>query len=166
MKTFKPRLSEVVKAAEQRAQELDRPLPKYNIEIKTQPGWDGDKTPDPATFAKLLLDELNRLGIKDRSCIQSFDPRALEATHQLDENIVTAFLTDELNSIEKNLEQLSFTPTIYSPYYMLITANVIREIHDRGMQIIPWTVNDSENMKALRDLGVDGMITDYPDRIP
>lgn len=166
MEVYKPLLSEIVLAAEQRAKDMDRKLPRYNIEIKSRPEWDGTKTPDPTTFARLLLQEIERLGIKDRSCIQSFDTRALEAVHELDPTMVTAYLVEELDSLEKNLAKLSFTPTIYSPHYMLVTGNMVAQIHERGMQIIPWTVNDTENMAALKELGVDGIITDYPDRIP
>lgn len=166
MSVHKPLLSEVVAAADKRAEELGRPLPRYNIEIKSQPDWDGTKTPDPAAFAQLLLEEVNRLGIVDRTCIQSFDPRPLEAVYQLDADVVVAFLVAELDSLEQNLKALSFTPTIYSPYYMLVTANLVKLVHEKGMLIIPWTVNNTENMAALKKLGVDGIITDYPDRIP
>lgn len=166
MKVHKPLLAEVVRAAEQRAKDRERALPKYNIEIKSRPEWDGLKSPDPATFARLLLQEVDDLGISDRTCIQSFDTRALEAVHRQDPDMMTAYLVESLDSLEQNLARLSYTPTIYSPYYMLVTGNMVREIHERGMQIIPWTVNETENMTALRDLGVDGIITDYPDRIP
>lgn len=166
MEVYKPLLSEIVLAAEQRARDMDRKLPRYNIEIKSRPEWDGTKTPDPTSFARLLLREIERLGIKDRSCIQSFDTRALEAVHKLEPTMVTAYLVEELDSLEHNLAKLSFTPTIYSPYYMLVTGNMVAQIHELGMQIIPWTVNDTENMAALKELGVDGIITDYPDRIP
>lgn len=166
MKTYKPLLAEVVTAAEERAKELGRKLPFYNMEIKSRPEWDGTKSPEPADFARLLLAEVERLGIKDRTCIQSFDTRALEAVHAQAPEVVTAYLVEELDSLEENLNKLSFTPTIYSPYYMLVTGNMVKQIHERGMQIIPWTVNDTENMAALKALGVDGIITDYPDRIP
>lgn len=165
MEVYKPLLSEIVRAAEERAKDTGRALPRYNIEIKSRPEWDGTKAPAPATFAALLLREIERLGIKDRSCIQSFDTRALEAVHEQEPGMVTAYLVEELDSLEENLAKLSFTPTIYSPYYMLVTGNMIEQIHERGMQIIPWTVNDPENMAALKELGVDGIITDYPDRI-
>ncbi|MCB0633513.1 MAG: glycerophosphodiester phosphodiesterase family protein [Saprospiraceae bacterium] len=166
MKTYKPQLSEVVQAADQRAKEMGRPLPRYNIEIKSQPDWDGLRTPDPETFVTLVWEALNALGIKERTCIQSFDIRPLEVLHRKDPSITVAYLVEELDSLEQNLAKLSFTPTIYSPYYMLVTANMVDALHERGIRIIPWTVNDPENMQALMDLGVDGIITDYPDRIP
>lgn len=166
MKAYKPELSELVQAVEQRAKEMGRPLPRYNIEIKSEPDWDGIRTPDPETFASLVMETINTLGIKDRTCVQSFDTRPLEVIHRLDPDLTVAFLVGELESLEQNLAELSFTPTVYSPYYMLVTANMVKTLHERGMKIIPWTVNERDNMQSLMDLGVDGIITDYPDRIP
>lgn len=166
MKVYKPLLSEVVQAADQRAEEMGRSLPWYNIEIKSRPEWDGQRTPDPETFVSLVLEALEALGIKERTCIQSFDTRPLEVIHREDPALTVAYLVEELESLEQNLSKLSFTPTIYSPYYMLLTANMVNHLHEKGMKVIPWTVNDTENMRALMELGVDGIITDFPDRIP
>lgn len=51
----------------------------------------------------------------------------------------------------------------YVPY---VTADMVDRAHAKGMQVIPWTVNDMPTMRALMDAGVDGLITDYPDRLP
>lgn len=166
LKVYKPQFSEVVQAADQRAQEMGRPLPRYNIEIKSRPEWDGTRTPEPETFVALVLETIETLGIKERTCVQSFDTRPLEVIHRQDPSLTVAYLVEELESLEQNLAKLSFTPTIYSPYYMLLTANMVNNLHEKGMKVIPWTVNDTENMRALMELGVDGIITDYPDRIP
>jgi len=60
------------------------------------------------------------------------------------------------------LKDLGFIPTIYSPDYILVTPLLVKQCHDAGIQIIPWTVNDKEEMRKLKALGVDGIITDYP----
>jgi glycerophosphoryl diester phosphodiesterase len=57
---------------------------------------------------------------------------------------------------------LGFKPTIYSPAYQLVTQQLVKKCHSKGMQIIPWTVNDTSTMKRLIDWGVDGIISDYP----
>lgn len=166
MRVYKPKLEEVVRAAEQRAAELGRPLPRYNIEIKSRPSWDGVKTPEPDTFARILLEALDQLEIRERTCIQSFDPRALEAVHALAPVVVTAFLVENVQSVEEHLALLSYTPEIYSPDYTLVTANLVETVHQRNMLLVPWTVNETQQMIALQAMGVDGIITDYPDRIP
>ena len=59
--------------------------------------------------------------------------------------------------------RLGFVPAIYSPDYRLVDAALVAEAHAAGMRVIPWTVNDAEAMARLIGLGVDGLITDYPD---
>jgi glycerophosphoryl diester phosphodiesterase len=65
--------------------------------------------------------------------------------------------------IEKQIEALGFQPTIYSPHYSLVTETLINYCHERKLKIIPWTVNSKEEIKRLKKMGVDGIITDYPD---
>ncbi len=167
MPAYKPLLSEVVQAVESYCEEKGRERPRYNIEIKIEPSYDGLKTPGPETFARLVLEEITRLGIRERCCVQSFDVRPLQALHKMDPGVVTALLVEvmNLNGIAGNLEELGYTPEVYSPYYKLVTAGVVKTAHEKGMKVIPWTVNDTTSMKALIALGVDGIITDYPDLI-
>jgi glycerophosphoryl diester phosphodiesterase len=166
VKVYKPTLAEVVEAVENYCIRTSRAQPFYNIEIKTRPEWDDIRTPDVQTFSTLLIQELERLNILQKTCIQSFDPRALNAVHTIDSSLTTALLVDNIEGVEGNLEKINFTPDVYSPHYKLVNSGVVREVHDKGLLLIPWTVNDEEDMKDLVDLGVDGIITDYPDRIP
>lgn len=161
-----PRLAEVVQAVEQYCQTSDRPQPFYNLEIKSMPEWDGQKTPTPATFAALVWSAVQQLGIQDRVIIQSFDVRALQAMHQLAPDCPLALLVENTLGMSVNLQRLGFIPEIYSPYHVLVSANVVKKAHRLGMRIIPWTVNEREKMLMLQELGVDGIITDYPNRIP
>lgn len=55
--------------------------------------------------------------------------------------------------------------TIWSPNYNNIDERAVQRAHDVGLQIIPWTVNEMTDMRRLIDSGVDGIITDYPDRL-
>lgn len=166
MEVAKPLLSDMIDAVENYCREQDRDLPYYNIEIKSRPEWDNELTPVPEEFAALLLAVLTEKGITDRTCIQSFDVRSLEAVHRQAPDMTTAYLIEGAGSVASKMEKLSFTPIIYSPYYKLLTEAVVSEIHERGMQVIPWTVNDTETMRQLLTMGVDGIITDYPNRIP
>jgi glycerophosphoryl diester phosphodiesterase len=63
-----------------------------------------------------------------------------------------------------NLATLSFVPDIYSPNAQLVDDALVAAVHDRGLALIPWTVNDPDAMARLVRLGVDGLITDYPNR--
>lgn len=165
MRVFKPTLAEMVEAVATYCKENKRPLPYFNIEIKSQPAWDESRTPSVKTYAALVLAAVKRLKIYDKTCIQSFDPRALEAVHQLDKKITTALLIENEGAVEANLSKISFKPSIYSPYYLLVDKKVVDYCHAQKIRIIPWTVNEVPDMKNLIKMGVDGLITDYPDRI-
>jgi glycerophosphoryl diester phosphodiesterase len=66
-------------------------------------------------------------------------------------------------TLEQQLAELGYTPEMYSPHYSLVTPELVNDCHRRGIRIIPWTVDTLEEMKKLKDMGVDGIITDYPD---
>ena len=160
----KPFLSDVIDTVEKYIQQNHLPPVQYNIETKsTQEGDDVDQ-PKPAVFAKLLYDLLKQKNVLSKSIIQSFDIRTLQVIHQIDSNATTALLIFDLDNFEKNLKQLGFSPTIYSPNFILVNDKLIQKCHDLKIKIIPWTVNDEDKMIKLKQLGVDGVITDYPNR--
>jgi len=109
---------------------------------------------------------LDLLNIKDRATLQSFDTNILMEINDQDTSVVTAFLVENLLGLDENLAKIDFMPDKFSPYHMLLNENVINDAHDKGMLVVPWTVNDPEMMKKLIEIGVDGIITDYPNRIP
>ena len=77
----------------------------------------------------------------------------------------TALLVEEDDKkiFALQLKALGFIPTIYSPAYQLVTPLLVKQCHDTGIKIIPWTVEDKATMQQLLNLGVDGLISDYPD---
>jgi glycerophosphoryl diester phosphodiesterase len=158
MPVAKPLLADVLKAVAPLSTEV-----RFNIEIKSRPERDGVFHPEVGEYARLLYSVLQEHDVVSRSSIQSFDPRALEATHVLDPKISTVWLIERSRDFEKNLAYLSFVPSIYSPYYKLVNQALIDYMHDRDIQVIPWTVNKESTMRKLLTLGVDGLITDYPD---
>lgn len=162
----KPTLEEVVGAVNAFCKKNKRPLPHYNIEIKSRPDWDGTHTPKPEIFASLVLKEIEKLRIIRRACIQSFDIRPLQYLHQEAPGLILAFLCEEDVELDKQLNALGFRPNIYSPYAGFVTPELVEKVHQKGMRIIPWTVNETAQMTKLVEMGVDGLITDYPDRIP
>jgi glycerophosphoryl diester phosphodiesterase len=54
---------------------------------------------------------------------------------------------------------------IWSPNYRDLTEALVKEAKGLGLGVLPWTVNDPPDMERLIDWGVDGIITDYPDRL-
>jgi glycerophosphoryl diester phosphodiesterase len=74
-------------------------------------------------------------------------------------------LVEKLNgrSLDDLLNELGYKPDCYSPYFPLVTKNLVDDCHQKGMKIIPWTINDKSKIQDLIEMGVDGIITDYPD---
>ena len=163
--TYKPTFEEVVAEVKKYCTEKNRPLPYFNVEIKSQPEWDGVKTPPVFAFAKRAVDEITRLGIKEKTYIQSFDPRALEAVKKIDKSVKLVFLVENVLGLKQNLKKLTFKPDVYSPFFKLLGKRTIDSCHKKGIKVIPWTVNEIADMQSMINLGVDGIITDYPDRI-
>jgi len=166
MKVFKPSFMEMVGNVDLYCEQNNLRKPRFNIEIKSQPDYYDKMTPQPKEFVALMLNEIDLLGIKDRCNLQSFDFNILRAIRKVDKEISTAALVDNTKGIKANIDLLGYTPENYSPYYMLLNEDAINLAHEMGMKVVPWTVNDPEVMKKLKDLGVDGIITDYPNLIP
>jgi len=162
MKTNKALLSQIVKETESYISKNKLPLVQYNIETKSLPEGDGKFNPKPEEFVNLLYNELKTLNILDRTIIQSFDVRTLQVLKKLDPKVKTALLVENKESFFANLKKLGFNPDIYSPFYEFVTPEMIKELHGKNIKIIPWTVNTLEEMKKLKKMGVDGIITDYP----
>ena len=165
MQVHKPLLSDMIRMVEGFTKAQGLPEVAYNIETKCTDIGDGVYHPVPGEFVSLLLQVINEQGISDRAIIQSFDPRTINAVHDQQPNIKTAFLVSNQLAYRHNLQRLDYTPTIFSPNNIFLTVGMIEFMHAEGIQVIPWTVNDVKKMESLIEMGVDGIITDYPDRL-
>ncbi len=162
MAIAKPLLKDVIEATEEYALQTQRSLPFYNIEIKSRPEWDGEFHPSVAVYAELLMKVATEAEIEYRLTVQSFDDRPLQYIHQKYPDVTLALLVQDSVSAEKHLTQLAFIPNIYSCYYLLVDEALVSFCKEKGMKLIPWTVNDPIEIKRLKALGIDGVITDYP----
>ncbi len=165
MPAVKPTLAATFEAVEAWLSEHLREGVRYNIEIKRQPQLDGIFHPDAAEFARLVIEVIDRFEVRDRVNIQSFDFETLEEVRTLAPDIPLAVLIETEGSTDEYLARLSFTPEIYSPHYELISVEEVQKLQSQGLKVIPWTVNEVPDMQRLISWGVDGIITDYPDRL-
>jgi glycerophosphoryl diester phosphodiesterase len=165
MKVTKPLLADVIDSVMQYMMMARRPMPYYNIETKTNPQFDGVFHPKPEEFVELLMAIIKEKQIEEYVIIQSFDFRTLQYLHQKYPAIRTAMLIEDFDKrgLEAQLKALGFTPAIYSPAYQLVNEELVKKCHEQNMKIIPWTVNDKAKIEELKKMGVDGIITDYPD---
>jgi len=165
MDAAKPTFRAAIEAMENHAAAQGLAPVRYNIETKSQPAWYGTYQPPPNVFAELLLNELQDLGVLDRTIVQSFDPATLVAFRELTDAGAIALLVSTAGDIDPAMSALGFTPDILSPNYEMVDEDLLADAQANGMQIVPWTVNEPTAMERLIALGVDGLITDYPNRI-
>jgi glycerophosphoryl diester phosphodiesterase len=165
MVVHKPLLSDVIDSAEAYIQQHGLAPVHYNIEIKSMPEGDGLFHPAPEAFVDLVMQVLNEKGIAARSNLQSFDVRPLQIAHVKYPQMALALLVENEEGYKKNIARLGFTPPIYSPDYKLVDEALMNWARKEGIKVIPWTVNDPGDAQKLIEMGVHGIITDYPDRV-
>ena len=161
---------------------------RLNIETKITPG-NPDETVDAETFAKLVVDAVKTAGFTQRVTIESFDWRTLVQAKKLAPEIETVCLTiesDGMNTVQRSAGRPSpwhagldlaahggALPKLvraagcgtWSPFWRNVTAESVAEAHALGIKVLPWTVNNPADMARLVDMKVDGLISDYPDRL-
>jgi glycerophosphoryl diester phosphodiesterase len=170
------------------AKRMDADKVRFNIETKLTPS-SGAETPDPETFAALVAAVVRAAGMAPRVTVQSFDWRTLTALQRIAPEIERACLTVE-TAEDDNIQRARPGPSpwtagldiddfggstpkmvaatgchIWSPYYRNVSAELMTDAKNAGIRVIPWTVNEPADVTRLIDLGVDGLISDYPDRL-
>jgi glycerophosphoryl diester phosphodiesterase len=167
MPAQKPLLSDVIQAVKAWCDENEKPLPFFNIETKCLPQGDNRYHPEPERFVDLLVGVLESEGISHKTIMQSFDFRTLRYAHQKYPQIALAALVEveDKGTMQDHLDDLGFVPEIYSPGWQRVDDVMVRESALQGMKVIPWTVNDPVIAAKLKAYGVQGLITDYPDRV-
>ena len=178
-----PKLSELFALAKASGKPV-----RFNIETKITP-TSGTSTPDPATFARLVIGVVRESDMGDRVAVQSFDWRTLVEVKRIAPDIETSCLTiqtkDEdtvrapeggpspwhagfdLRDYGGSLPALAKAAGCgtWSMYWRNLTPKDLEAAHALGLKVLPWTVNERTDMRNLIELGVDGIITDYPDRL-
>lgn len=158
----KPLLKDVLQMMDSLAKNHGRKI-KYNIELKSLPEGDDIYHPTPEEFSDLVVKLIASESNLKQVSLQSFDFRVLNYLHKTYPEIALAALVYEEN-FEDALARLGFIPAIYSPHFKEVDKKLVKKVQNLGMKLIPWTVNELADMKRLLKQGVNGLITDYPDR--
>jgi glycerophosphoryl diester phosphodiesterase len=162
---------------------------RFNIETKITP-TSGSNTLDPATFAREVIAVVREANVADRVTVQSFDWRTLIEVKRIAPEIETSCLTIQTQN-DDTVQQApdggaspwhaglalrdhgGSLPALvkaagcgtWSMFWRNLTSKDLAAAHALGLKVLPWTVNERGDMRSLIDLGVDGIITDYPDRL-
>jgi glycerophosphoryl diester phosphodiesterase len=85
--------------------------------------------------------------------------------HKKYPRVKTSFLVSATNkkNAQEYVEELGFVPNVFSPEFSLVTKDLVNAFHKKNILVIPWTPNTLEEIQRLKSMGVDGLITDYPE---
>lgn len=165
MPAYKPLAKELIGFVEEYTK--GRSPMRYNIEIKSKTGkTEGKNWPEYHEFVDKCVEVLESFGLGDRLVVQCFDVRALNYMHEKYPELILSYLTDKQDTdIEASLAKLDFVPEWISPHYSTVNADFCKKARAKGMKIVPWTADDPAEIKRLIGLGVDAIISNYPDRL-
>ena len=155
---------------------------RFNIELKLNPARP-EESPDPQTFVRAVLDVVAAHGMTQRVGLQSFDWRIQRVARQLAPGMPMAYLSAQLprfNTLASGewtaglrLADFEDAPAmvaaaggkLWSPHFGDLDQQQLQRARELELRVVPWTVNELQDMARLIDWGVDGIITDYPDRL-
>lgn len=168
VKTYMPLLTEVIDSIEIFTKENYHAPVYYMPEIKSNPDYYGISQPYPEQFVRIVMEALRPYikEIKRRIIFQCADLEPLQILHRDYPDIQLALLPHGRNvSIDEYIGKLGFKPDFYLPRYRAVTPELLNRCHSLGIKVIPWTPDDTAAMRKLVTMGVDGIITNYPDRL-
>lgn len=162
----KPLASDLLDFTESYAREMNRSPLRYNIEIKSVDGeGEGTLWPEYHEFCDVCIPLLLSKNLGDRLVVQSFDVRALNYIHEKYPEVELSYLTDKEPDVVEVMKLLNFKPRWWSPNYSVITPNNVAWCHAMGIKVVPWTVDDPEEIQRMAKCRVDAVISNYPDRL-
>jgi len=162
IKTYIPLLGDLIDSVQREIKQKNKKQFFYNIETKCDEKGDHVVNPEPEVFVKLLMDVIEQKKITPFVVIQSFDKRTIQIINKKYPNVKTSFLVANKKTYEENIADLGYKPFILSPVFNMVDADLVKKAHADGVKIIPWTANTTEEISRLKALGVDGIISDYP----
>lgn len=119
--------------------------------------------PNPRKFAATIIQLLRKHGWIERTVLQSFDFQTLKAARTIEPKLRLSALFGEKTDICKTAKEVG--AEIASPHFSWLTPETVTECHKIGIQVHPWTLNDENDWKKAIQMGVDGIITDYPQKL-
>lgn len=164
---YKPLLSEVFAALEATISRRGLPPVRYSVEIKSSSEGDDIYHPRPQKFLDSVLDVLSANGVLARTTLLCFDGRVLRLAHQQAPALATCLLVEDSLPWGSSIQKLGFVPTTFGPDFTTVTPEAVHALRTSfpGLRLVPWTVNAPHDLHRLISLGMDGITTDYPNRL-
>lgn len=167
IKTVKPLATDLIDFVENYVKENGLSPVRYNIEIKSKDAaGEGQNWPTYDRFVSDCCKLLHSKHLGDRLVVQSFDVRALNYMNVKYPEFILSYLVDaKAGEFDAFMEKLDFTPQWLSPHFSITDEALVQKCREKGMKIVPWTVDKPEDITRILDLKVDAIISNYPDRV-
>jgi len=155
------------KSAEQRAAAA-RVI--FDVELKRVPfcreligdDFDGNQ---PGVLECRVVEELRAAGIVHRARCRSFDHRSVRAIVKLEPELMTGILVGDTAPVDPAALVRQAAAQTYCAAFHFVDRQLIDQLHAEGIRVLPFTVNNPDNWVRLLDWGIDGITTDYPERL-
>jgi len=143
---------------------------RFDLELKRVPFHperinDGYTGRAPGLLERRIVEAVRAAGVADRTTVRGFDHRCVRFLRALEPRLTGAVLVAHTAPAVVAEIVLQADARIYCPSFDFVDAEMVRQAHAVGVRVLPWTVNEPEHWKRLIDWGVDGITTDYPDRL-
>ncbi len=167
IKAVKPLAEDLIDFVEKYCEEKGYSPVRYNIEIKSKDAaGEGQTMPTYDAFATICCKFLASKYLDDRLVVQSFDARALNYIHEKYPEFTLSYLVDaKAPDFDTYMAKLNFTPQWLSPHHTITDEALVQKCREKGIKLVPWTVDEPEDIKRIMDLGVEAIISNYPDRV-
>ncbi len=127
----------------------------FYLEIKPAGAWGMEHA---------LVGALRAAGESARALVLSFDPRMLMAVRRIEPLVMTGYLFSRpfRDAVDR---ALGAGARQLAPRGDLVSRELIARARRSDLQVVTWTINEPAHLRALIAAGVDGIMTDYPDRL-
>jgi glycerophosphoryl diester phosphodiesterase len=142
----------------------------FDLELKRVPSapqaigdaYTGD---GPALLEERVVEAVRAAGVAGRTTVRSFDHRCVRYMRQLEPAVTGAVIVAETAFVNPGELATRSDAQIYCPSWHFVDAGQVRSAHAAGVRVLPWTANTPAEWEYLLSCEVDGITTDYPDRL-
>jgi glycerophosphoryl diester phosphodiesterase len=143
---------------------------RFDLELKRVPFHpetvdDGFTGAGPGPFEAAVAAAVQTAGVADRVAVRSFDHRSVRALTGPGAGLTGGVLVADTAVVSPADVAHAAGAAVYCPDYRFLDEGLVRAAHAGGVRVLPWTVNDLDDCRRLLAWGIDGVTTDYPDRV-
>jgi glycerophosphoryl diester phosphodiesterase len=143
---------------------------RFDLELKRVPFRpevinDGFTGRAPGPLEQRVLEAARAAGVVARTTVRSFDNRSAFLLRQMEPGLRMALLVADTAPLAPDELARAAGADLYCPNFLFLDEDLVRRAHAGGVRVVPWTVNEPLAWRRLLDWGVDGLTTDFPDRL-